>query len=139
MAEDSAFSFYLSRSDCPSSSISLLDGSELPHFLKKSLNRRETSESLNESLKRRILLNPFTDECLRTELFNNTECLQESFVLSMAAEAFKTISVRRATKQVQDHTKSFIDWSAIETLVADEIISDFSGGNQDLLNKLKNV
>lgn len=142
MTEDTAFSFYLSRSDCPPSEITSLNekqNCQLPPFLTESLTGKEASETLKESFKRRIILNPFTDEDLRTKLLSEPENLEESFILSMAAEAFKTISVKRALKQLQDHTKATIDWPSIESQTYDEMIDSFAKGNQDVINKLTSI
>ncbi len=56
---------------------------------------------------------------------------------SLAAEAFKTISVKRAVKKVQEHTSDFLDWSNIDAQAANELIAEFAKGNEELTNELK--
>ncbi len=140
MTEGAHFAFYLARSDCPTLEFPVLaDRNELPLFIKESLTRKEASDSFDNSFKRRIILNPFTDEELRSKLLSSTECLEEPFMHSLAAEAFKTISVKRAVKKVQEHTSDFLDWSNIEAQAANALIVEFTKGNEDLINKLKSV
>lgn len=145
--EDPFFSLYLSRSDCPPSEIATATEGKVPQpssLITSSLSARETSDMaagrLEDAFRRRIILNPFTEESRRAQLLSAHEQLEDdSFILSVAAEAFKSHAVRRGLKRVQEETRSFLDWDRIEAQANEEQISEFAGGIELILNKLKSI
>lgn len=81
-------------------------------LINNSLSLRERNEPLEDSIKRRIILNPFTEEEVRNRLILSSD---ESFMSSLAAEAFKTRHIKHSLDRLKEATKSILDWNSLES------------------------
>lgn len=109
--------FYLSGSDNVNElgeNAIELDGLSASALINNSLSVREQHEPLEDSIKRRMILNPFTNEELRTKLLRDPKTTEDAFMASLAAEAFKTRHIIEALDKLKEATKNTLDWTSIE-------------------------
>ena len=132
---ENLFNTYISTTDLPISFESEESSNISPKAYSKILYSEDTLEqALNEGLRpiieKKLALNPFLDEDLRSEIFElKSKSSTKDFFSEICRESYFQRNIQSTLKLISIKTDSLMDWKRIKSEAIANIYSEFSKNN----------
>lgn len=131
-SKDELFDFYLSTSDVPIVPNGEIHSNINQKSIRKLLHGEDVLEEvvidgINAITAKRLLVNPFLDENLRCNMFeeiiSSTNC--DDKMTEMCIDSFFSNNTQSNFNRIASRTSSFIDWKNVKKEVIKSLYSDF--------------